>query len=415
VISTTGAIGTSSSVSARVFDVYDSDNSNFVRLQTPATGVLTSDYTLTLPSGTGVSGQFLTTDGSGTLSWSVPPNCTAAEKLQVSAGPMYTWSCISDVDSGGDITGVTTNAGSGLSGGAATGTPVLQVEVDGTTVEINGSNDLQVKDLGISTGKIAASAVTNAKINDVAVGKITSAAGTDYFTYTPAGVECTDGHTLKWTASNRWECAADNDAGGDITRVIASTGLSGGGTSGDVTLSIDFGTGSGQIQQNSSIPNCSTGDKLQMSAGPVYTWSCVSENSVASLTDADNDTKIQVEESADEDIIRFDTAGTQRMMIDASGDVGIGTSNPSGKLHVVGSGISKFERSDASSNSVVNSFYVQRSNSGGAGADGIGTGCAFSSRDRNRRDYGADGVHSFVSRGRDGWNCRWCFKVSHVS
>jgi hypothetical protein len=40
-----------------------------------------------------------------------------------------------------------------------------------------------------------------------------------------------------------------------------------------------------------------------------------------SVTDADADTKIQVEESADEDIIRFDTAGTERMTISAAGVV----------------------------------------------------------------------------------------------
>jgi len=42
-----------------------------------------------------------------------------------------------------------------------------------------------------------------------------------------------------------------------------------------------------------------------------------------SLTDADSDTKIQVEESADEDIIRFDTAGVERMSIGATGVVTI--------------------------------------------------------------------------------------------
>ncbi|MBF83027.1 MAG: hypothetical protein CL489_00980 [Acidobacteria bacterium] len=42
-----------------------------------------------------------------------------------------------------------------------------------------------------------------------------------------------------------------------------------------------------------------------------------------SITDADGDTKIQVEESADEDIIRFDTAGTERMSIAADGTVTI--------------------------------------------------------------------------------------------
>ena len=41
-------------------------------------------------------------------------------------------------------------------------------------------------------------------------------------------------------------------------------------------------------------------------------------NSAIQLSDADGDTKVMVEESADEDKIRFDTAGSERMMIDSS-------------------------------------------------------------------------------------------------
>jgi hypothetical protein len=37
------------------------------------------------------------------------------------------------------------------------------------------------------------------------------------------------------------------------------------------------------------------------------------------IVDADSDTKIQVEESADEDKIRFDTGGTERAVLDSSG------------------------------------------------------------------------------------------------
>ena len=40
---------------------------------------------------------------------------------------------------------------------------------------------------------------------------------------------------------------------------------------------------------------------------------------VKSLSDADNDTKIQVEESADEDTIRMDVAGTQEAQLDQNG------------------------------------------------------------------------------------------------
>ena len=40
-----------------------------------------------------------------------------------------------------------------------------------------------------------------------------------------------------------------------------------------------------------------------------------------SFTDADGDTKIQLEESTDEDKIRFDTGGTEAMVIDDSQDL----------------------------------------------------------------------------------------------
>ncbi|MCF8256716.1 MAG: tail fiber domain-containing protein [Flavobacteriales bacterium] len=54
------------------------------------------------------------------------------------------------------------------------------------------------------------------------------------------------------------------------------------------------------------------------------------------IADADGNTKIQVEESSNEDKIRFDTFGAERMVIDNAGNVGIGTASPSKKLHVLG-------------------------------------------------------------------------------
>jgi len=52
--------------------------------------------------------------------------------------------------------------------------------------------------------------------------------------------------------------------------------------------------------------------------------------------DIDKDTQIQVEESADEDMIRFDTAGAERMIIDNTGNIGINTSLPEDKFQIQG-------------------------------------------------------------------------------
>ena len=98
-----------------------------------------------------------------------------------------------DADLAGDITGVT--AGAGLTGGGASGAVTvnvvggdgitanadeIEVTVDGSTVELSatdGSGAVRVKDLGITTAKLAGDAVTGAKIADDAVDSEHIAAG----------------------------------------------------------------------------------------------------------------------------------------------------------------------------------------------------------------------------------------------
>ena len=59
------------------------------------------------------------------------------------------------------------------------------------------------------------------------------------------------------------------------------------------------------------------------STGAGVQWENAAGGTPTSIADADGDTKVQTEESSDEDIIRFDTAGVERMTISSTGVVNI--------------------------------------------------------------------------------------------
>jgi len=88
-------------------------------------------------------------------------------------------------------------------------------------------------------------------------------------------------------------------------------------------------------------------------------------NSAIQLSDADGDTKVQVEESSDEDKIKFDTAGSERMIITNAGSVGVGTATPDRLFHVSGSATSTVAKFSNTGNVV----YVELNAAGQAGAD----------------------------------------------
>lgn len=86
-------------------------------------------------SGNGTAGQYLISDGDGSFSWQTL--------------------------SAGDITSVV--AGDGLTGGGTSGDVTLTVSVDDSTIETN-ADALRIKDLGVTTAKIANDGVTYAKL-----------------------------------------------------------------------------------------------------------------------------------------------------------------------------------------------------------------------------------------------------------
>ncbi len=117
------------------------------------------------------------------------------------------------------------------------------------------------------------------------------------------------------------------------------TGANIGASSGTVRMSIIGSSGAVRFNDAYSFPTAdgSTGQALITDGSGNISFGSVSAGAASSMVDADGDTKIQVEESSDEDKIRFDTAGSERMIIDASGNVGIGTStNLVNKLSVNG-------------------------------------------------------------------------------
>lgn len=65
-------------------------------------------------------------------------------------------------------------------------------------------------------------------------------------------------------------------------------------------------------------------------------WIMLSSTLITRISDQDNDTNIQVEESADEDIIRMDAGGFEAVVIDNDGTIEMGSSSKDFDLNVIG-------------------------------------------------------------------------------
>jgi hypothetical protein len=171
----------------------------------------------------------------------VTGTCSAGSAIRSIASD-GTVTCETDDDAGGDITGVT--AGNGLQGGGTTGNPTLSVNFNETQRRISNSCVGSTAMTAVAANGFAV-CQSFGDIDGVAAGTGLSGGGTtgsvsldvDY-TSTQARVTgtCAAGQAL--TSVN-----ADGSVGcstaGDITGVTAGFGLTGGATSGTATLNVD--------------------------------------------------------------------------------------------------------------------------------------------------------------------------------
>src|SRR6056300_97844 len=144
----------------------------------------------------------------------------------------------------------------------------------------------------------------------------------------------TDDAQFEGYADGAWGAIAGG--GGAVAPTINT--MTGDGSTATLTLSITpisenatFVTIDGVMQHKDTYSI--SGTTLTFSVAPpngtsveALTLASTTINQATILQDADSDTRVQVEESADEDIIRFDTAGTERMTVGANGDVNVNAS-----------------------------------------------------------------------------------------
>jgi len=339
----------------------DTTGGEYVGLRAP--GTLSASYTLTWPADDGTSGQALVTDGSGVLSWSTaasgdvygPGSSTdnAVARFDGTTGKLIQNGVVIISDTGA-VTGVTdlTTTGNTTLGDASTDTVTVNgyigvggagaasVGVYVTSSALTGVNQAGV--LGAITGSSAATTAIRAVQGDPATAA--------------AAFTCSD--VSSFYANN-----GTKGAGSTITNkhgiFIADQNI--GANNFGITSGVSSGTNKWNIYASGTAQNYFAGNVGIGSTSPAAKLDVNGSIRVGSL-DAlyFGGTTNYITGSNGLNYLILTTNGSERLRIDSSGNVGIGTSSPTNALSVTGNAniTGNVTLGDATTDSVTVNGYI---------------------------------------------------------
>lgn len=269
---------------------------------------LTEDYLSIVGSpASGVAGQVLTSDGAGNFEWM-------------------------DAGGTGTITGVI--AGTALSGGGTTGTVTLDVNTDGLTILVNGSDQLYVDETALT--------ITSTQVSD-----FTTAVNTEIFD----ALNFIDGTTIDFTVVPGTSVTAEVAIASLTEDYLAITGSPATGSNGEVLAS----DGAGGFTWNAPInpPDVSSYSAATVTltnTANTYTYYAgfdTTSNSIEVTLPAASAGKVSytmkdIGCNSETNIIRFLAAGSDTIITTVTGDTSIDLATNGGAIVLTSDGVSSW-------------------------------------------------------------------------